>query len=70
MIEEQPNMNTGTPWSELAIADLKSGLKRKDSIRTIAGFICRTEAEVRGKATELGYSVPDKTVGHRKRKPH
>jgi hypothetical protein len=69
MIEEQPNLNSGQPWSELALADLEYGLKRDHSIRTIADFICRTEKEVREKATELGYSVPAKTVGHRKRKP-
>ena len=66
MIEEKLNLNSGKPWSELDLADLEYGLKRRHSIRTIADFICRTESEVRAKATELGYSVPGKAVGPRK----
>ena len=69
MIEEYPNLNTGEPWSELALHDIEWSLKRQESIRGIAWTLCRTEKEVREKVTELGYSVPAKTVGHRKRKP-
>ena len=68
MIEEEPNLNTGQPWWDSAIRDIEWSLKRKQSVRGIAEFLCRTEAEVREKAAELGYSVPAKTLDPRKRK--
>ena len=54
MIEEQPNINTGKPWSEMDNADLRHDVKRKVPVDRIAEFLCRTEKEVRDKARELG----------------
>ena len=68
MIHEQPNLNTGPALVRLALVDLEYGAKRGHSILTIAQFICGTEDEVREKAAELGYSVPAKSIGSRKRK--
>jgi len=43
--------NSGEPWSEADISDLKNEL---DHGRTIASFLCRDVSEVRAKMKELG----------------
>lgn len=53
---DRSNLNTGTPWSRLAIRDLEHCVRRGDSIEEIAGFLCRTQAEVRQKIEELGFA--------------
>jgi hypothetical protein len=53
-MSEQPNLNTGTPWSKLAVRDLEHCLNRGDSVEEIADFLCRTPAEVQQKIDELG----------------
>jgi hypothetical protein len=52
---DPPNMNTGEPWGYFDDRDLVWMLKRKDSIRSIADFLCRTRTEIRKRAQELGY---------------
>jgi hypothetical protein len=49
-----PNLNTGAPWSDLALADLKHGVAHGDTIGRIADFLCRSEVEVADKIHELG----------------
>jgi hypothetical protein len=43
MIDESPNLNTGEPWSDLDIRDLKWNVKHKITVDRIAEFLCRTE---------------------------
>lgn len=50
---DPPAMNTGTPWLEMDLADLKTCLERGDTIEAIAVFLQRTKAEVREKIAEL-----------------
>ena len=50
----RPNLNSGTPWSDFAIDDLKYGVEHGHSVARIANFLCRSEAEVAEKIQELG----------------
>jgi hypothetical protein len=52
----RPNLNSGTPWSELAIDDLRYGVEHGDTVAKIADFLCRSEEEVTEKIEELGLS--------------
>lgn len=54
-LNDPPDLNTGTPWSDLEAADLEWGAKHDHSAEEIATFLCRTMREVAGKAAELGY---------------
>ena len=47
------NLNTGTPWSEWALADLKYSMEQGDSVEEIADFLCRDVEEVRKKIAEI-----------------
>ena len=68
MIEELPNLNTGTPWSEWDDADIKWHVKHKIQVDEIADFLCRTEAEVRSRARELKLGELPVVKARRKRK--
>jgi len=46
--------NSGEPWSEMDITDLKDSVAYGDTIAETASFLCRDEDEVRQKAMELG----------------
>jgi hypothetical protein len=48
------DLNSGRPWSEMDLFDLKNSLAHGDSLAEVASFLCRDEDEVRHKATELG----------------
>ena len=48
------NWNTGKPWSEMDIADLRQFLRVGTSIEETADFLMRSVAEVSEKAKELG----------------
>jgi hypothetical protein len=50
---EEPNLNTGTPWSSWADEDLRSALDDNRSIEEIADFLCRTPSEVRHRIAEI-----------------
>jgi hypothetical protein len=47
------DLNSGQPWSEADLADLKQCLKLRDSTKAIAEFLCRSPGEVRAKIAEL-----------------
>lgn len=49
----EPNLNEDKPWSRMDLADLKYSLARKTPVSEIAGFLCRSEREVREKIAEL-----------------
>ena len=46
--------NSGEPWSEADISDLKNELDHGRTIAQTASFLCRDVAEVRAKMKELG----------------
>jgi hypothetical protein len=49
----RPDLNSGTPWSELAISDLRCSASQGQTAREAAVFLCRSVKEVRDKADEL-----------------
>jgi hypothetical protein len=52
-IEDRPDLNTGTPWSERGLLDLASSIRVGDSVEETATFLCRSAREVRDKIAEL-----------------
>ena len=46
--------NSGEPWSEADISDLKNELDHGRTIAETASFLCRDVSEVRAKMKELG----------------
>jgi hypothetical protein len=52
-IEDRPELNSGTPWSEMDLFDLANSLRLKDPIEEIASFLCRSRCAVREKIAEL-----------------
>ena len=50
---EEPNLNTGTPWSSWDDQDIRWGLDHNNSIEEIADFLCRTPSEVRQRIREI-----------------
>jgi hypothetical protein len=49
--------NTGDPWTESCIQDLKEAAARGETLEEIAVFIQRNEDEILEKARELGIST-------------
>jgi hypothetical protein len=53
--EEAPmDANSGEPWSEADISDLKNEIAHGRTMAETASFLCRDEDEVREKMRELG----------------
>jgi predicted transcriptional regulator len=52
-IEDRPDINTGDPWSEMALFDLANSVRLGDSVEEIATFLCRSRREIREKVAEL-----------------
>jgi hypothetical protein len=50
---EEPNLNTGTPWSPLDDEDIRWGLDHNRSIEETAIFLCRRPSEVRQRIREI-----------------
>jgi hypothetical protein len=50
---EEPNLNSGTPWSPWDDDDIRSGLDHNRSIEDTADFLCRTPSEVRQRIAEI-----------------
>ena len=50
---EEPNLNTGTPWSSWDDQDIRWQLDRNQSVEEIADFLCRTPSEVRQRIAEI-----------------
>jgi hypothetical protein len=50
---EEPNLNTGTPWSSWDDQDIRWQLDHNHSIEEIAGFLCRMPSEVRRRVAEI-----------------
>ena len=50
---EEPNLNTGTPWSSWDDEDIRWGLDHNGSTEKIANFLCRTPSEVRRRIEQI-----------------
>jgi hypothetical protein len=59
---ERPNLNTGTPWSEMDLFDLRNSLEQGDAPEKVADLLCRTVSEVREKMAELELVAGPRTV--------
>jgi hypothetical protein len=57
--DDAPNLNTGTPWSEIDLYDLAWAVRHGRSIEETADYLCRSITEVRTKAAELGLAFKD-----------
>jgi hypothetical protein len=64
---DPPNLNTGEPWSEEDIRDLRWGVSHRETVDRTADFLCRRELEIRDKARELGHGELPRVLGRRKR---
>lgn len=49
--------NSGEPWSEADISDLKNEIGRGRTVAQTARFLCRDDYEIREKMKELGLVV-------------
>ena len=58
------DLNSGEPWSEFALTDLRWCIKHRQPTAEIASFLCRSPQEVIAKANELGFELP-KAIGKR-----
>jgi hypothetical protein len=52
------NLNSGTPWSELALADLRNSMQLGKSVEEIADFLCRDVDQVRAKIATIDPQYP------------
>jgi hypothetical protein len=50
---EEPNLNTGNPWSSWDDQDIRWGLDHNRSIEETANFLCRTPSEVHQRIREI-----------------
>jgi hypothetical protein len=61
---DRAHVNTRIRWSEMDLVDLGHMLTRKAPIKEIAGYLCRSQAEVRDKMAELGRACNDRSRHH------
>jgi hypothetical protein len=52
-IENRPDLNTGTKWSEMDLLELGNCVRLSQPVDEIAGFMCRSRREIRDKIAEL-----------------
>src|ERR1700741_3924772 len=52
-IEDRPDLNTGTKWSEMDLLDLGNCVRLNQPVEEIASFMCRSRREIRDKIAEL-----------------
>jgi hypothetical protein len=50
---EEPNLNTGTPWSSWDDQDIRWGAEHNRSIEETANFLCRMPSEVRRRIEQI-----------------
>lgn len=51
------DVNSGAPWSDIDVIDLKDSLEFGRSLKDVAGFLCRSIAEIQAKARQQGFVV-------------
>jgi len=56
--DDRPDLNTGEPWPEAAIRDLRRCVALGDSLADTASFLCRSQQEIRAKALQLELRLP------------
>jgi hypothetical protein len=56
------NLNSGTPWSELALADLRNSMQLGESVAEIADYLCRDIQEIRDKIAERTHNIEVSTT--------
>jgi hypothetical protein len=52
-----PNLNSGEPWQDADIIDLRLCAEQGISLAETADFLCRNRQEVHAKAKELGIKL-------------
>jgi hypothetical protein len=62
LAESKFDLNSGKPWSWMALRDLRASIRLGDTIQDTATFLCRGVQETAEQATKLGLPV-------RRRKP-
>jgi hypothetical protein len=50
---QEPDLNTGTPWSSWDDEDIRWRLDHNRSIEETADFLCRTPSEIRQRIAEI-----------------
>ncbi|HEX3494610.1 MAG TPA: hypothetical protein VHT48_04460 [Methylocella sp.] len=60
----EPDLNSGKPWSEMDLEDLRSAWKAGDDLEELSRYLCRDWQEIATKCKELGL---DLTYQSRKR---
>ena len=60
---DQPDLNTGKEWSKNDLFSLRNRIEHGRTVGHIATFLRRTEVEVREKAAELGFELPQAATG-------
>jgi hypothetical protein len=58
------NLNSGQPWSEGDLWDLRNSLAHGSSADEVADFLCRDPDEVRQKMAQLGLEERPECGGH------
>jgi hypothetical protein len=56
-MRDYDTLNTGQPWSERELRDLRQSIEDGEPVLEIADFLCRTPQEVIDKAKELGFDL-------------
>jgi hypothetical protein len=56
------DLNSGKPWTEMAIDDLITSLASGETIERTAFHLCRSRKEVEDKARELGIALSPKQL--------
>ena len=60
---DQPDLNTGKEWSKNDLFSLRNRIEHGRTVGHVATFLRRTEVEVREKAVELGFELPQAATG-------
>ena len=63
---DEPNLNTGTPWSIGEDEDIRWALDHNDPVEEIANFLCQTPSEVRQRIVEIAEAdaIGDPSTAH------
>jgi hypothetical protein len=56
---QEPNINTGKPWSDVDDDDLRAEIAAGETVDLAATVLCRTPDEVMARAAVLGLRWPD-----------
>jgi len=54
---QEPDINSGTPWSEMALEDLRAARDAGDDLEELSRYLCRDWEKVAAKCKELGLDL-------------